>query len=140
MRSTHRVTLATALLAAMTPPTIGLTQSATLAGIRFDNPAPHEGALFGFAVAGLHDVNGDGTGDLAVGAPTAGRVYVLSGFDLNILHEIEDPDDLTGTGCEATGTVASPCNFGYALAAVGDVDADGVDDLAVGAPGPFGPV
>src|SRR5215207_10776495 len=108
MRSPYRLTIAAVLVAAMTLPIIGLTQSATLAGIRFDNPAPQEGAHFGFAVAGLDDVNGDGTGDLAVGAPPAGRVYVLSGIDLSILHEIEDPDDLTGTGCEATGAVVSP--------------------------------
>lgn len=110
----------------------------TLTGIRVDNPAPHEDAWFGLAVTWLGDVDADGAGDFAAGAPGAGRVYIFSGSDQSVLHEINDPDDLTGTQCEPSTAEPSPCNFGYALADVGDVNADGVHDLAVGAPGPFG--
>jgi uncharacterized repeat protein (TIGR01451 family) len=130
------VTLAAVtLLAADTP-----SSAITVTGIRIDNPAPQEDAWFGFAVAGLNDVNADGTADFAVGAPGAGRVYVFSGSDQGVLHEIDDPDDLTGTQCEPSAADPSPCNFGYALADVGDVNGDGADDLAVGAPGQFGAV
>jgi hypothetical protein len=138
MRKTLKFTLAAVATSAVMLPTMGAALSAViLTGIRIDNPGPQEGAQFGFSVAGLGDDNGDGTGDLAAGAPGAGRVYVFSGSDRSVLHEIGDPDDLTGTPCAPTETVASPCNFGYSLAGVGDVNADGVDDLAIGAPGPF---
>ncbi len=132
------VTLAIALSAVVLPTNGAPLSAVMLAGIRIDNPGPQEGAQFGFAVAGLGDVSGDGTGDLAVGAPGAGRVYVFSGADRSVLHEIGDPDVLTGTPCAPTETAASPCNFGYSLADAGDVNGDGVDDLAIGAPGPFG--
>jgi uncharacterized repeat protein (TIGR01451 family) len=139
MNRAPRVALATIALSAVMLPTSGaLLSPVMLTGIRIDNPAPQEGAWFGFAVAGLGDVNGDGTSDLAVGAPIAGRVYIFSGSDQSIVHEIADPDDLTGTPCAPTETVPSPCNFGYSLAGVGDVDGDGADDLAIGAPGSFG--
>jgi uncharacterized repeat protein (TIGR01451 family) len=126
---------AVTLLAAAAP-----SGAIAVTGIRIDNPAPQEDALFGFAVAGLDDVDADGTRDFAVGAPGVGRVYVFSGSDQSVVHEIDDPDDLTGTQCEPTDADPSPCSFGYALADVGDIDGDGANDLAVGAPGPFGAV
>ena len=98
------VTLAAVtLLAADTP-----SNASAVTGIRIDNPAPQEDAQFGFAVTGLGDVDADGTGDFAAGAPGAGRVYVFSGSDQGVLHEIDDPDDLTGTQCEPTAAEPSP--------------------------------
>lgn len=43
------------------------------------NPTPSANALFGLAVTGTGDLNGDGVGDLAVGAPGTERVSVISG-------------------------------------------------------------
>jgi hypothetical protein len=83
---------------------------------------------FGAAVAALGDVNGDGTGDFAVGAPgegftDKGRVTVYSGSTLQPLWS-------------ATGTDQS--SFGAALAGLGDFNGDGIPDLAIGAPGDDG--
>ena len=64
-----------------------------------------------------------GRPDLAAGAPGADRAYVFSGATRALLHTITDPQNKPGTA------------FGFALANVGDVDADGVTDLAVGARG-----
>lgn len=59
--------------------------------------APNPGETFGFALANIWDRNDDGVRDLLVSAPdadvrrkgAAGRVYVISGLDGEILDEIE---------------------------------------------------
>ncbi len=86
-------------------------------------PTSVAGARFGESVAGLGDVNGDGVGDLIVGAPGADRVFMLSGATLAVLRTMVDPN--------GTGNL-----FGSTVANAGDVNGDGVDDIAVGAPGP----
>ena len=89
---------------------------------------------FGWAVAG-GDFDGDGFGDLAVGAPGeavagepgAGRVFLFRGSPQGLAAwaeigqaglEVDEADD----------------RFGWSLA-VGDITGDGRDELAVGAPG-----
>ena len=80
----------------------------------------------GTALAGLGDHDGDGYGDLVVGAYQAGdggRAYVVSGPPSDL--------DLGLSDCvlEAAG---SGDYFGLHVAPVGDVDGDGADDLGVG--------
>ncbi len=87
------------------------------------NPVPVTGARFGTAVAGIGDVNGDGVGDFAVSALGQAKVFLYSGADLSVLRTITDPDGL------------ADMRFGLAIAAVGDQNGDGVEDLAVGSPG-----
>ncbi|MGA8042928.1 MAG: FG-GAP-like repeat-containing protein [Terracidiphilus sp.] len=105
------------------------TQSATtqIADLkRIGNPKPADNAAFGKSVAGIGDVNGDGVGDLVIGAPGADTVYVISGKDQTVIRTISDPDGL------------SKYQFGWAVVDVGDWDQDGIDDFAVGAPGVAG--
>lgn len=82
---------------------------------------------FGFAVAGVPDVNGDGYGDVAVQAPgdtsgdspqRAGRVYVFSGNTGELLHELKQPTE------RQFGT------FGYGLAGLPDLNGDGRGEIA----------
>ena len=88
------------------------------------------GANFGAALASVGDVNGDGVPDLAVGVPNydrvdlfdQGQVVVFSGATGSLLRTLQD------RSLHAGG------QFGRALAGVGDVNDDGVPDLAVGAP------
>jgi cysteine-rich repeat protein len=79
-------------------------------------------ALFGAKVVALGDLDGDGIDELAAGAPLGGTVWVLSGATGTVVARIDEPTDQTLT------------LFGSSLAAVGDVDADGLDELAIGAP------
>jgi hypothetical protein len=75
------------------------------------------GDLFGTSVAGAGDVDGDSFDDLLVGAPGAGKVYLISGFDSALL---------------AVHTGSS--SFGQAIASGDDIDGDGIGDYFVGEP------
>jgi hypothetical protein len=90
---------------------------------RIGNPNPAQDAAFGTSVAGIGDVNGDGIGDLIVGAPGLDKVSIISGKDQSVLRTVGDPDGL------------SKYQFGFSVIGVGDWDGDGVDDFAVSAPG-----
>ncbi len=88
------------------------------------------------------DLDGDGYDDLAVGAPwdevggveRAGAVNVLYGSadGLSAARNQLWTGDSPGVG----GDVQAYDQFGWALA-LGDVDADGSADVAIGAPGPW---
>ena len=103
------------------------------AGYRIDVPAPDYSD--GVTVAEGGDVNGDGLADVLVGSipetyDSPGAAYVVYGKrtpepasvtalgPLGFSLEGEDPGDATG----------------YALAAAGDVNADGIGDVVEGAP------
>ena len=76
----------------------------------------------------MGDVNGDGKGDIGVGASAddvgananQGRVYVFSGADGSLLFTLDTPNPQMNAG------------FGCSLA-MGDVNGDGKADIAVGA-------
>lgn len=94
---------------------------------------------FGRSVARLGDLNGDGVEDLAVGAQwdddggfDRGAVYVLF---LNADGSVGAQQKISDTEGGFTGPLGNFSDFGEALSAAGDVDGDGVTDLAVGAPG-----
>lgn len=88
--------------------------------------------MFGFSVCGLDDLDGDGRGEIAIGAPrtvypenppdSPGHVYLFSGASTQTLNILSAPDS------------AKNRQYGYSLAAVPDVTGDGKPEILIGSP------
>jgi hypothetical protein len=90
-------------------------------------------AIFGTSVSGAGDVNGDNRPDILVGAPQSG---VNAKPTIGHAHVFYN-DEVTGLKQSPDWTVSNEQeygNFGSAVAGVGDVNGDGVDDVLVGSP------
>jgi len=92
---------------------------------------------FGSAVADLGDVDGDGVVDLAAGAlydddgsGDRGAVWILF---LNSNGTVKSHQKISSTHGGFTGVLESNDRFGHSLTSLGDLDCDGVADIAVGA-------
>lgn len=101
---------------ALVPLSTGVTGQ-QIAGYVFPQPGASIGALLGAA----GDVDGDGITDILSAGTVGleGRVWVLSGLDRRVLHEIVEQ------GVPGISPVLS-------IAGLGDLDGDGYDDFAVG--------
>jgi len=93
--------------------------------------------IFGFAAASLGDLDGDGVTDIAVGAfddddggTGRGAVYILF---LNSNGSVKSEQKISDTEGSFTGTLDNDDRLGISVASLGDLDGDGVTDIAVGA-------
>ena len=100
--------------------------------------------VFGSAVASLGDLDGDGIGDIAVGAehnisvadcteglPGSGGVWILF---LNHDGTVKDSTKIDSSIESLLGLLDDGDNFGRSVTNLGDLDRDGNVDIAVGAP------
>jgi hypothetical protein len=90
---------------------------------------------FGYSVAGAGDVNGDGFGDVIVGAP-----YASSGpaNDGRALLYLGSPSGISTTAAWSKTGGQANAHFGISVAGAGDVNGDGYSDVIIGADGHSG--
>jgi hypothetical protein len=115
----------------------GLQKISSLAGNFLGELSDND--RFGAAIASIGDLDGDAIADLAVGAPEdsdggtgKGAVWILF---MNNDGSVKSQQKISAERGGFEGNLDSNDRFGSALAGIGDLDANGVNDLAVGASG-----
>ena len=107
-------------------------------GTTANGPDLANGDTFGSSVANIGDLNNDGVTDIAVGAAgddaggdARGAIHILF---LNSNGTVSDTIEINGTTANGPN-LANFANFGSSVANIGDLNNDGVTDIAVGAAG-----
>ncbi len=113
--------------------------STTAPGLNVSGGINRDGDQFGISVANIGDLDGDGVQDLAVGASrddeggvNRGAVHILF-LDVNGL-----PKNIVEINDATLNNLANQDQFGASVAGIGDLDSNGVPDIAVGALGDAG--
>lgn len=120
------------------PDTLELADLNASTGTRINGIA--KGDRAGVAVNGIGDVNGDGIDDLAIGASYAdpsgaqsGATYIVYGSIAGIPSDF-DLALLDGANGFVIEGLLADAYTGTSIAGVGDLNQDGIDDFAIGAP------
>ena len=95
---------------------------------------------FGIDLEGLGDLDNDGVTDLLVGAHEfnysasnfgPGSVWILF---MNANGTVKSKQQITNNTGGFAGTIVGGSQFGVSISAIGDLDGDGVTEIAVGSP------
>ncbi len=91
-----------------------------------------EGGLLGASVAAAGDVDGDGLGDILIGAPEElyGNAYLVTGAPQGRVLASEIPTVYSGQNDDFWRS-----EFGRSVAGAGDTDGDGLDDFLISGAG-----
>ncbi|MGB0600461.1 MAG: FG-GAP-like repeat-containing protein, partial [Rubripirellula sp.] len=119
----------------------GTLQSSTKIGTNLNGGPPlRDDDIFGNSVTAIGDLDGDGVSEIVVGAngddlpaDNNGVAYVLFlNRDGTVKRFVRLGEGLNGI---PAGTLVRNDSFGYRVDAIGDLNQDGIPDLAVHAPG-----
>ena len=113
----------------LVPSVVGVTKIAS--GVN-GGPTLTGSAGFGSSIASIGDVDGDGFGDLAVGAYNDGGSGAVHILFLNNGRQVRSSTRI-GNGTNGGPVLVGSPNFGVSAAPLGDIDGDGVPDVAIGA-------
>ena len=99
--------------------------------------------LYGYSVSDAGDVNGDGFGDVIIGAPAYVQIVNLGTGSFNFVAigaafvYLGSASGLSASVAEVLqpSTSVAGALFGFSVSGAGDIDGDGKADLVVGAPG-----
>ena len=101
-----------------------------------NGPTLSNADLFGSSVSAIGDLNGDGVTDIAAGAifddaggTDRGALHIMFMNSNGTVKNTVEINDTTPNG----PTLSNDDNFGYSVSAIGDLDGDGVTDIAAGA-------
>jgi len=121
------------------PPSINLGSLSGTDGFRLDGVAAFDRS--GYSVSAAGDINGDGLGDLIVGAVLAdpngsnsGSSYLVFGKNTGFPATLA-LSSLNGSNGFRLDGVAAGDGSGLSVSAAGDINGDGLGDLIVGASG-----
>ena len=96
---------------------------------------------FGYSVANIGDINSDGINDIAVGArlddtggTNRGAVYILFMNSNGMVKSSPAPVKIA-SGTNDGPTLVNGDEFGSSVANIGDINSDGISDIAVGSGG-----
>jgi Ca2+-binding RTX toxin-like protein len=121
---------------------VGLSTLDGTNGFKINGPSAYDGV--GRAVSSAGDINGDGFDDLIIGislkspnGANSGSSYVLFGKSAGFtptfsLSSLDGANGFRIDGAQPNDAV------GWSVASAGDVNADGIDDLIIGAPNAAG--
>ena len=100
-----------------------------------------KGSQFGYAVASAGDANGDGFSEVIIGAPSfsdkkkhTGRVDIYYGSATGLKPPMDPAEPLLIEEDWTTTIDEQGAKFGFSVAYAGDLNANGLDDVIVGAP------
>ena len=101
-----------------------------------DSFNPNVGDHSGWSVANINDIDGDGVNDMFIGANGSDTMHVVFMNNSENDNFVKSARVITSMVADDLSGLSSD-HFGESVANIGDIDGDGVNDMAVGVPGRY---